>query len=335
MLSRDVRERGRWPSSFTVIWTEAGKISLACLLVGRTLCSPVLVAIRYNRNTLLERAVKIGLGPNSKVTRKQWAAIRRMVSAKPRRFSKTFISSQLKERDAYRDAVRMIQRRSLDVAASVFPYDVPAPIRVGTVVSAYNRRYRMVQRGVALTYHENTSEYLVVFDDNRAGSLFCPDTDVATHGGATLLVSSQVNVVTNSEGSTAGFVSGSAKDPSTIVPPAKLSPVNEAQVMQQACRFVPSSNTGVAMAPKPVALPMREQVAEREMLGHIISVLQAATLRKKLLLDEIEKLDSMDAETNEEDRVWLLANLEETNETLNSALQHLRLLYGDLYLPSS
>jgi hypothetical protein len=121
------------------------------------------------------------------LTRREWTAIRRRIPNKPRRFTQRFIASQFNERNEYRNTVRMLQR-NVGLASSLrFPYDVPAPIRVGNIVTAYNRKYRVIHRGVVLSYDERSARYLVQFERKEFGHDFCPDSEVASHGISELL----------------------------------------------------------------------------------------------------------------------------------------------------
>lgn len=124
----------------------------------------------------------------ARLTRREWKAIRRRISRRPRRFSPSFINSQMNERNSYRNKVRLLQRNPNLASTSDFPYDVPSPIRVGSVVTALSKRYRIIQRGVVLSFDEENARYLVLFENREYGSEYCPDTEIASHGGFEALI---------------------------------------------------------------------------------------------------------------------------------------------------
>jgi hypothetical protein len=81
----------------------------------------------------------------------------------------------------------MFQRNVGLASRLYFPYDVPAPIRVGNIVAAYDRKYRVIHRGVVLSYDERRARYLVQFERKELWHDFCPDSEVASHGIPDLL----------------------------------------------------------------------------------------------------------------------------------------------------
>jgi hypothetical protein len=101
--------------------------------------------------------------------------------------------AQFNERNAYRSMVRKIQNNPLLSESTSFPYNVYAPIRVGTLVTAYNKRFRIIQRGRVLTYDRHTALYLVEFENKQFGFELCPDSEVATCGGPQLLIHAASN----------------------------------------------------------------------------------------------------------------------------------------------
>lgn len=114
--------------------------------------------------------------------------MRRRMRKKPRRFSKSFISSQLGERNHYRSTVRKLQNNPHLSESECFPFNVNAPICVGTLVTAYSKRFRIVQRGRVLTYDRGSALYLVEFESKQFGYELCPDSEVATCGIPRILI---------------------------------------------------------------------------------------------------------------------------------------------------
>jgi hypothetical protein len=81
--------------------------------------------------------------------------------------------------------------------------------------------------------------------------------------------------------------------------------------------------------------------AEIELLTSLLSTLDAATTRKRLLLDAIGRANSRLLKNGNfmsndvrESIAWLKANLEQTNKVIDEALPLMRLMYGKGYLPS-
>ena len=134
----------------------------------------------YNSNTFAKEAAKLGILSNAKLTRREWGAVRRMIRRRPRRFSKRFIFSQLQERNKFRDLVRHLQQHPDETNHT--GYEIPAPIRVGATVSAYNKRFLILHRGVVLFHDVASARYLVQFERKSLGFELCSDTEVASHG---------------------------------------------------------------------------------------------------------------------------------------------------------
>lgn len=139
---------------------------------------------RFERNEFAEKALKLGIPLHARLTRRQWAAVRRKISPKPRRFSRAFIREQLQQRNKYRRQVRRIQRDPSLLDVSSFPYNVPWPIAVGRTVTAYSRKYLVLHRGMVLAFDYKTATYVIKFEGREFGCEVCPDSEVATHGGA-------------------------------------------------------------------------------------------------------------------------------------------------------
>jgi hypothetical protein len=92
---------------------------------------------------------------------------------------------------------------------------------------------------------------------------------------------------------------------------------------------------------------MVEKAAERETLVTLMATIEAATTRKEMMLDALEKCnilmvdclpfgekrDKNDSTSREmeEHYAWLLANLELTNQSLGIATAHLKLMYKGAY----
>lgn len=106
----------------------------------------------------------------------------------------------------------MLQNDPLQVGACRSRYAIPAVIPAGAKVTAYSRRFRIIQRGCVLSYDSFNSTYLILFDSAKFGSEYCADSDVATHGGPQILVQAAACHIWDSETSRASALpSGSKK----------------------------------------------------------------------------------------------------------------------------
>jgi len=113
--------------------------------------------------------------PGAKLTWTEWKVVRRQLG-RPRRFAKSFVVDELYKRNEYRRMVRLLQRNPGSTKGQGFP--VPPLIDPGTAVTAYNKRYQIIHRGIVLFYSPGDDGYFVQFDSVDLGCEFCPDTDV-------------------------------------------------------------------------------------------------------------------------------------------------------------
>lgn len=121
---------------------------------------------------------KLGIPPSAKLTKSEWSMVRRRIRHRPRRFSKNFIIAQLGKRNLYRSIVRQVQRNP--GSSHRLGFDVPASIRPGTKVTAYNKRCGVLNRGTVLFHDPAKKGYVIQFERKELGHEFCPDTEVAT-----------------------------------------------------------------------------------------------------------------------------------------------------------
>ena len=140
----------------------------------------------YNANPFAKEVAKLGILPTARLTRREWSVVRRMIHRRPRRFSKRFILSQLRERNKFRNMVRNLQAQP-DMANTT-GFAIPAPIRVGATVTAYNKKFLILHRGVVLYHDVHSAKYLVQFERRELGYEFCSDTEVASHGVPDILL---------------------------------------------------------------------------------------------------------------------------------------------------
>jgi hypothetical protein len=102
-------------------------------------------------------------------------------------------------------------------------------------------------------------------------------------------------------------------------------------------------------SPQPKRLSELENVAEHETLVTLMTTIETAVRRKNSLLGALEEANTLMARCLsvgagpkttpialhelEQHYAWLVANLESSNQVLDVAFDHLRILYGSAYLP--
>lgn len=232
-----------------------------------------------------------------------------------------------------------------------FGFDVPAYIKVGTTVTAIHWKRRVLHRGIVIAHDPFRSGYLVQFERQELGFQFCPDYEVASHGGPRILVRSGT---TSLDGTNLGAFSDRHMVPGELTYGTHYGPVFLDQVdlrkdkqAKIALLDTMVANGGVSTKDVSTKKSMVDQLAEREALVDLIGTIDAALKRKTMLLDAIDKCNqdvlSM-REKHGQDAVklaesspfmehysWLQANLRITNQTLDSALVLLRTMYGESY----
>ena len=115
--------------------------------------------------------------------------IRRKFRKRPRLFSQKFIATQFKQLEIYRESVRRIQKYGKEKAgADNFGFEVLAPPKIGTTVTAYHRRARLIHRGTILAHNKRTGVYLIQFERKELGWDWVRDIEVAIHGVPEILL---------------------------------------------------------------------------------------------------------------------------------------------------
>ena len=118
------------------------------------------------------------------VSTPEWKAVRRFRNPHPRRFSKSFIESELKERNEYRRAVRLLQQKPELMDQLDFPFDVPAPIQANRKVSAidWRKNHPKVREGTVLSCDPDRGTCFIQFDGQALSEIvLCPDSEVRAH----------------------------------------------------------------------------------------------------------------------------------------------------------
>jgi hypothetical protein len=88
--------------------------------------------------------------------------------------------------NTYRQRVRWAQKNKS--RPPDFRYEVPAITKVGSTISAFNKRFHIIHRGLVLSYDEERHGYMIMFERKELGFEFCRDVDVASHGVPEILI---------------------------------------------------------------------------------------------------------------------------------------------------
>lgn len=119
---------------------------------------------------------------NQKMTRVQWAKIRRIMG-KPRRCSQSFFEEERRELERKRKLIRYIQqRKSADVNIKDLPNEIPMQLVIGTKVTA---RLRKPQDGLFTGYinavDTSNNTYRIAFERPKLGTHSVPDYEVLSN----------------------------------------------------------------------------------------------------------------------------------------------------------
>ena len=142
----------------------------------------------------------------------EWSFVRKSLRTHPRRFSQSFVASEVAKLNLHRTLVRDVQRGKYK-KLPVVVCEIPALISVGSTVTAYHKKTRMIQRGVVLSQDRIKPGYVVMFDRKELGCDFCPDTDVASHGPPNICVQSTNKAV---DGSAIGGLNDTHQVPGSL-----------------------------------------------------------------------------------------------------------------------
>lgn len=125
---------------------------------------------------------KLGVPFGARLSREEWRCLRKRITKKPRLFSKSFIASQIHDRNLYRCQVRRLQDDPSRRPPNGFDYNVIARIPVGATVTAFSSKHHILQRAVVMSYSKAERKYLVKFECSDFGFEEVPDTEVCCHG---------------------------------------------------------------------------------------------------------------------------------------------------------
>ena len=312
----------------------------------------------FNFNEFQTELAKHGISPTVKLTRQEWSAVRKAIRGRPRRFSSKFVRDELNKLNKYRHLIRMMQHTGLPRPPH-FGYEVYSAIKIGHVVTAYTRRFRILQRGTVLTYDANRKMYLIQFERTEVGFEFVLDIDVASHGLPELLY--EASEVALDETLIGGFADKNNGIGSmlygTLYGRNSLHSVNQQPSVRELaireddvvvrlngmCRSLlpPPENTYI----RPFLDPsLVEKVAEREIVTKLVEFIDKALKRKMILLEAIDALNQRVIVANsnhpssfnisadfKQHYAWLLANYEVTTECFEALMVHLQVMFGRGY----
>ena len=298
----------------------------------------------FQRSDFVEQAKRLGIPSGIELTPGEWKGIRRTLArkTKPRRFSKKFVEDKRKDLERYRRFVRLLQGNSVPEAGEEYRLDpgesVPSRIPVGAVVTAFNSKFRVLQRGVVLSFETARNLYLVRFPPGY-GNLFCPDYEIVRHGLPSTFVPGQSHILGHS---TRELQAAPSAIPNSAGTGTSEQDVSEVFSLQ---KWKPLDATDPVTACKQAdqlldhmkPFEMVSQPAEREMLAIVLATMEDARTRKSKILDCIRHLQRSSRQMDADDRrhyAWLMVNLEKVNLTLKKGAFYMKTLYGPCYEPN-
>jgi hypothetical protein len=289
----------------------------------------------FNFDSFRVELAKMGISPDTKFSRSEWSVIRQQIRKRPRRFSKNFVAEESNKLRKYRHVIWEMQHEGR-ARPEGFLFDVPDSIVPGTTVTALHQGLDILHRGVVLGYDKNRASYLVQFERKELGFWLCPDHEVASHGEPKLL--SRMPSAHGLDGTEIGGF-GEERCP----PGATGYGTGYAQVKFPPKDSVFGNIKSHQAQRKEKELEDIEKLAEREILVKLTETIEMSMKRKSLLLDTIEEFNSiaanvgrkMDDEPMSQEfadhYAWLLGNLDMTSKSLEAALAHLQVMYGNAY----
>jgi len=241
----------------------------------------------YNSNPFAKEVAKLGILPSAKLTRREWSVVRRMMQKRPRRFSKHFISSQIEERNTFREMVRDLQRNPDKTNDT--EYTIPAQIKVGATVTAYSTKFLVLHRGIVLFHDVFAGRYLVQFERKELGFEFCRDTEVATHGVPDILMSPSRTKLTGSplDGGIDDCIRiGTEPYGTSFGPECGVKRKESITCEKDIANLLSKTKRWRAVTPgddsESARFALVEKVAERETLVTLMETIEAATQRKSM-----------------------------------------------------
>ena len=310
----------------------------------------------FNHDKFAADVARSGIPKDARLSRSEKSLVRRGIKGRPRRFSSRFAKSQIDELNKYRERARKVQRGDTSQDDG-FPYDVVEGPRIGSTVSALNKRARIIHRGVVLNKHPGSNGYLIQFERKDLGYEFCPDTEVTSHGVPNVILPA-------SQGTTDGPSTPGSGLGTTYGPLAERQNGWDREALSQLQKptenmIVRSSILKALQKPTAAMLAVAkargnehvvDKATEREVLVQIMENMNDLQVRKRSLLDAIDVChkrwqtarDSSSGSINANDEAmatfkqhyaWLHANLQLTNESISSIGECLRIMYGKIYSP--
>lgn len=235
--------------------------------------------------------LKLPITSSSKLTRTEWSLVRRKVRRRPRLFSKRFIVEQIRRRNRYRSLIRQLQQDPKLPEFSALPE--------GSLVTAYNKRFRTILKGKILLHDPRTHEYLVQFESPTYGYEMCPDFEVACAGSEEY-------------------------PPSPLFEPCPFLSYDGLRMKE----LVLANENG---APKTELEDVELEEIEREILLRLVIVIKEAFDRKKAILAALHLCADTQETSKGDVTMWLGSNLNQVNDSIEAAILHLQVMYGKMY----
>jgi len=218
------------------------------------------------------------------------------------------------------------------------------PIKTGSTVTAYNKRTKLLHRGVVLSIGPlDSNKYLIQFERKELGFEFCIDVEIASHGVKDVLLPANPQVMY-------GYHPGCNLLDSTTVGKLPYGTTygtilnfNKDVTKRKLTNFY--SGKGVARV-----VSDQDKAVEKEILIRLMFMMDSSLKRKARILKTITKLNriihSCEKRSHEKASIllkrpcnesfrehykWLTDSLVSTNFVIKSCLSYLQIMYGQAY----
>lgn len=302
----------------------------------------------FNFNYFELDLCKLGIPTDTKLTRTEWSLVRQQIRKRPRRFSRNFVNQEVERLKDYRSIVRKMQHMGMPRPKG-FLFEVPRAIEVGTVVTAFCKKYHILHRGMVLDYDFSRRMYLIQFERKELGFEFCPDVEVASHGVPQLFTSCDTLAL---DGSPIGCFADSNNqhgDPEygtchsstqNLKQNAKKNDQAKPMSASEVVQFDSTSQNPKGLLESAEYSESAEQIVEQQIVIKLIETIERCLDRKSQLLNAIDELNyvvSLQKKNKESSKqlptqladhyAWLLANLDVTSKSLQAAMSYSQIMY--------
>lgn len=219
------------------------------------------------------------------------------------------------------------------------------PIKTGSIVTAYNKRAKLLHRGVVLSKGPlDSNKFLIQFERKELGFEFCMDVEIATHGVKDVLLPANPRALYGHQsGCSIGIKSipvGELAYGSTY---GTILNFNKGLSKEKLRNFYSGKDFFRVLSDK-------EKAVEKEIIVRLMFMMESSLKRKARILKTIENFNDvigscekrshesssalLSKPCNESFREylkWLHDSLASTNNVIEACLSYLQIMYGRAY----